>query len=58
MLPFLYHRTVYGGKGGEERSLESRSDKKGDGGGGVVVEAASPSLSVSNIKERQEGVNL
>jgi len=45
-------------RGGEERNLESRSDRKGDGGGGVVVEAASPSLSVSNIKERQQGRNL
>ncbi|MGE0680370.1 MAG: hypothetical protein AB7P69_05615 [Candidatus Binatia bacterium] len=34
------------------------ADKKGDDGGGVVVEAASPSLSVSNIRERQERPNL
>jgi len=44
-------------KGGR-KIFEWRADRKSDGGGGVVVEAASPSLSVSSNKERPERGNL
>jgi len=53
-VSFSTTRTGRGEKGGSS----GWADRKGDGGGGVVVEAASPSLSVSTIRERQERANL